>query len=91
MRFQESVSRKCRPKIQGSFGPLAIFQPAKSTFDVTIAKRHVPHFISAGLSPQSLSGRTVRVRGFIEERAGPWIEAIRPGQFEIVGPSAGGR
>jgi endonuclease YncB( thermonuclease family) len=53
-------------------------------FTATIAKRHHPAFISAGLLPRSLAGRTVRIRGIIEERAGPWIEATTPGQFEIV-------
>ena len=33
----------CRPKIQRSFGPLAIFRPAKSTLDFAITKRHEKH------------------------------------------------
>jgi hypothetical protein len=53
-------------------------------FTVTIAKRHQAAFISAGVAPKSLSGQTLRVRGFIEERAGPWIEAVDPAQFETV-------
>lgn len=53
-------------------------------FTVTIAKRNEPTFIRAGLTPKSLSGRHVRVRGFVEERAGPWIEAMRPEQFEVM-------
>jgi hypothetical protein len=51
-------------------------------FTVTIAKRTLPAFISAGLPPKSLAGRVVRVRGVIEERAGPWIEATRAEQFD---------
>ena len=35
-------------------------------------------------SPKRLEGRSVRVRGFIEERGGPWIEAALPQQIEIV-------
>lgn len=54
-------------------------------FTVTIAKRIEPGFISAGLSPRSLTGRTVRVRGVIEERAGPWIEATAADQFDWDG------
>lgn len=54
-------------------------------FTVTIAKRAEPAFISAGLSPRSLTGRTVRVRGVIEERAGPWIEATAADQFDWDG------
>ena len=34
--------------------------------------------------PKSLAGRTVRICGVVEERGGPWIEAILPGQIEIV-------
>jgi hypothetical protein len=54
-------------------------------FTVTIAKRAESTFISAGLSPRSLTGRTVRVRGVIEERAGPWIEATGADQFDWDG------
>lgn len=54
-------------------------------FTVTIAKRLQPSFISAGVEPKSLSGQVVRVRGFVEERGGPWIEAISPAQFEVAG------
>jgi hypothetical protein len=55
-------------------------------FTVTIAKRAEAGFISAGLSPRSLTGRMVRVRGVIEERAGPWIEAAAADQFDWDGP-----
>jgi len=55
-------------------------------FTVTIAKRAEATFISAGLSPRSLAGRVVRVRGVIEERSGPWIEATAADQFEWDGP-----
>jgi endonuclease YncB( thermonuclease family) len=54
-------------------------------FTVTIAKRTEPALISAGLVPRSLAGRIVRVRGVIEERAGPWIEATAADQFDWDG------
>jgi hypothetical protein len=54
-------------------------------FTVTIAKRAEPGFVSDGLSPRSLAGRVVRVRGVIEERGGPWIEAIAADQFDWDG------
>jgi hypothetical protein len=54
-------------------------------FTVTIAKRAEPTFVSAGLSPRSLAGRIVRVRGVIEERSGPWIEAVAADQFDWDG------
>jgi hypothetical protein len=31
----------------------------------------------------------VRIRGWIEERGGPWVEAARPEQIEIVQERAG--
>lgn len=53
-------------------------------FTVTIAKRNERVFIAAGLAPQRLQGRRIFVRGFVEERGGPWIEATQPEQIEVV-------
>lgn len=53
-------------------------------FSVTISKRNRSMFASAGLEPKSLDGRRVRVRGWVEQRNGPVIEAARPEQIEIV-------
>lgn len=54
-------------------------------FTVTIAKRNERMFSAAGLEPKKLERARVRVRGWIEERGGPWIEASRPEQIEILG------
>jgi endonuclease YncB( thermonuclease family) len=53
-------------------------------FTVTILKRNERQFIEAGLRPSGLSGRRVMVRGWIEERGGPWIEATAPEQIEVT-------
>jgi endonuclease YncB( thermonuclease family) len=53
-------------------------------FTVTILKRNERLFTAAGLEPKKLAGRRVVVRGWIEERGGPWIEAAGPEQIEIV-------
>ena len=53
-------------------------------FTVTIAKRNERAFSAAGVTPKSLSGRRVRIRGWIEERGGPWVEAARPEQIEVL-------
>jgi endonuclease YncB( thermonuclease family) len=53
-------------------------------FTVTILKRNERSFASAGLDPKRLDGQSVRVRGFIEVRGGPWIEALRPEQIELL-------
>lgn len=51
---------------------------------VTIPKRHERSFAAAGLQPDRLANLRLRVRGYIEERAGPRIEATRPEQIEIA-------
>lgn len=53
-------------------------------FTVTILKRNERLFTAAGLAPLRLQGRRVQVRGVVEERGGPWIEAVRPEQIEVV-------
>ena len=53
-------------------------------FTVTILKRHERQFSAAGMEPRTLAGRRVMVRGWIEERGGPWIEAAGPEQIEII-------
>jgi hypothetical protein len=53
-------------------------------FTVTILKRHERSFTAAGIEPKKLERRMVRVRGWIEERGGPWIEATRPEQIELA-------
>jgi endonuclease YncB( thermonuclease family) len=53
-------------------------------FTVTISKRNERSFTAAGLEPKKLAGHRVRVRGWIEERGGPWIEAARPEQIELA-------
>lgn len=54
-------------------------------FTATVLRRNEKLFGAAGLDLKMLSGRNVRVRGFIEERGGPWIEVSRPEQIEIAG------
>jgi hypothetical protein len=51
---------------------------------VTISKRHERIFEAAGLQPKRLEHRRIRVRGWIDERNGPRIEATRPEQIEIA-------
>ena len=51
---------------------------------VTIQKRHERIFQASGIAPGLLESRRVRVRGWIDERGGPRIEATRPEQIEIA-------
>jgi endonuclease YncB( thermonuclease family) len=54
-------------------------------FAVTIPKRMVGTFEAVGIGLKSLENRRIRVRGFIEARGGPRIEALRVGQIELLG------
>jgi endonuclease YncB( thermonuclease family) len=54
---------------------------------VTISKRQERIFRGADLAPKALENRRVRVRGWIEVRNGPRIEASRPEQIEIAEPN----
>lgn len=51
---------------------------------VTILRRNRAAFQAAGLEPKKLEGARVRVRGWVEERSGPRIDAARPEQIEIA-------
>lgn len=51
---------------------------------VTILKRHERSFAAAGIEPKSLEGRIVRVRGYVDVRNGPVIEATQPQQIEVA-------
>jgi endonuclease YncB( thermonuclease family) len=54
-------------------------------FAVTISRRVLPVFEAAGMVPKSLENRRIRVRGFVEARGGPRIQALRVEQIELLG------
>ena len=51
-------------------------------FTVVILKRQKRTFAAAGIDTDTLQGRRIRVRGVIEQRGGPVIEATVPEQIE---------
>ena len=53
-------------------------------FTATLLKRNESSFTGAGVAPKALAGRTIEVRGWIEEREGPGVEVTRPEQIEII-------
>ena len=53
-------------------------------FTVTILKRRRRTFVAAGIEPKKLAGRRIRVRGWVEQRGGPIIEATVPEQIELI-------
>lgn len=53
-------------------------------FAVTISHRMMPAFAAAGMTAATLTGRRVRVRGWISQHGGPRMEARLPGQIEFI-------
>ena len=53
-------------------------------FAVMIPRRLQAGFRAAGRDPQSFAGRQLRVRGWLERRTGPVIEAVAPEQIEVL-------
>ncbi len=53
-------------------------------FTVTILRRARRAFAAAGIEPNTLVGRHIRVRGWIEQRGGPIIAAEAPEQIELL-------
>jgi endonuclease YncB( thermonuclease family) len=54
-------------------------------FAVTISRRMLAAFEAAGVALKSLENRRIRVRGWVEARGGPRIEALHVGQIELIG------
>jgi endonuclease YncB( thermonuclease family) len=53
-------------------------------FTVIVLKRQQRAFAAAGVATKALEGRRIRVRGWIERRGGPVIEAFTPEQIELL-------
>ncbi|MBB4374862.1 endonuclease YncB(thermonuclease family) [Bradyrhizobium sp. cir1] len=54
-------------------------------FAVTISRRTLPAFESAGITLKSLENRRIRVRGWVEGNTGPRIDVRLIGQVELLG------
>lgn len=58
----------------------------RNDFTVVIAADRLPLFAEAGIEATRLTGRRIRVRGWIKSWNGPMIEATHPEQMEILPP-----
>lgn len=58
-------------------------------FSTVILRRNKRLFADVGIEPERLHGRRIRVRGWVELRRGPVIEADRPEQIEFVDDGSG--
>jgi micrococcal nuclease len=76
---------RVRDRIYLNFGP-----DWRTDFTVSIETRLLPAFEDHGLDPMELKGRRIRVRGWIQSRNGPLIEATHPEQIEVLPDAAPG-
>jgi DNA/RNA endonuclease YhcR with UshA esterase domain len=53
-------------------------------FTVIVLRRLQRAFAAAGVDPRALTGRRIRVRGYVEQRGGPVIAAEAPEQIELL-------
>ena len=58
----------------------------RTDFTISVARKHRRRFRRAGIDIEALTGRRVRVRGWLAWQNGPMIEATHPEQLEAVGP-----
>lgn len=56
----------------------------REDFTVVIGREARQLFDEAGLEPESLAGRRIRVRGWLRSYNGPMIEATHPEQIEVL-------
>ena len=56
----------------------------KKDFTAGISPKDARNFASAGLDPESLKGKRVRLRGWIDERNGPAMDLTHPEQVELL-------
>ncbi len=67
------------PRLYLNFG-----EDWQTDFTVVIAAKALPRFAAAGIDPAGLAGRTVRVRGLIEDLGGPLIEIDEPAALQVL-------
>ena len=74
---------------RGDWWYLNFGQDWRRDFTVTIGKQALPAFAAAGIEPYALKERTIRVRGILQWRNGPMIEALVPEQIELISAAGG--
>lgn len=58
----------------------------RTDFTVSVPVKHLRRFADSGLDLLALSGRVIRVRGWLKEYRGPMIDATHPEQIEVLAP-----
>ena len=62
-------------------------QDWRRDFTISVDRKEADTFAAAGLDLHALAGKRVRVRGWVQWRNGPMIEAKYPEQIEVLGPA----
>ncbi len=60
----------------------------RQDFTVVVRPQARRAMMAAGMKPEELNGRSIRVRGWIERRGGPMIELAHPDALELLAPGA---
>ncbi|PCI86428.1 MAG: nuclease (SNase) [Hyphomicrobiales bacterium] len=59
-------------------------QNYRTDFTINVPKRHRMAFAQSNLDFKNMIGKAIRVRGWLEKRGGPMIEATHPEQLEFL-------
>lgn len=59
----------------------------RTDFTISVERKKADDFEAAGLDLRGLAGKRVRVRGWVQWRNGPMIEAAHPEQIELLAPT----
>jgi endonuclease YncB( thermonuclease family) len=71
-------------RTSGTTTYLNFAQPWWQGFSASILRRDARAFTAAGIALKQLQGKRIRVRGIVEMRRGPMIDAVRPEQIELI-------
>ncbi len=82
--FQLVEGRVMKAARVKSYAYLNFGEDWRTDFTVSVPVKHLRRFAEAGLDLLALSGRVIRVRGWLKEYSGPMIDATHPEQIEVL-------
>jgi hypothetical protein len=82
--FQLVEGKVVSANLRGGRGYLDFGPDWHTDFTVTISPDDMENFRAASIDPRGFAGKTVRVRGWVEQRDGPEIAVAVPESIEII-------
>ena len=82
--FQIVQGRVLTADVKGGRAYIDFGADWKTDFTVTIAPEDMAKFRKDGLDPRDYAGKTIRVRGIVQQFNGPEIEIANPKQIELL-------